>query len=100
VNDHLVIVTDERESCRRFNAQGRCVNDDFVFDLTEQRYAAVDRQAQARIAEVKAGHAEIVGNRSVEPRKLIEILLQNGILKPVEPERAAQFNKLLAALYR
>jgi len=99
VNDHLLIVTDERESCRRYNSQGRCIDDDFVFDLTEQRYAAVDQQAQVSIAEVKAGHAEIVGSRSVEPRKLIEILQHNGILNPVEPERTAQFNALLAKLY-
>ncbi|HEY5764252.1 MAG TPA: alpha/beta hydrolase, partial [Rhodocyclaceae bacterium] len=62
VNDHLKIVTDERDSCRRRSAAGACLEDDHVFELAEQYQSAVDADRRVANVEIRAGHVEIVGN--------------------------------------
>lgn len=98
VRDYLKVVTDERGSCRRAGAQG-CAESDAIFSLAEQRNPVVDGDPKIRIVEVKAGHVEIVGDKRVGPAKLIAILQDNGIIRPTAPQRAAQLDRLLTALY-
>lgn len=74
VERHLVICTDERGS-RRDTARS-----DQVFTLAEQHEPEVDRDPRAEVLELKAGHVEIVGDRSMAPAKLLGTLHARGIL--------------------
>ncbi len=100
VEEYLKIMTDERGACRKYDKNGVCAVDDFVFSLAEQRLPKVDEGGRVKIIEVKAGHVEIVGDRRVVPTKLIATLQQNGILNPTETSRSEAFNRLLARLYQ
>lgn len=80
VEYHLKVVTDERDSCRRQDDQGRCQKSDTIFTLDEQRQPTVDRHPPTTEQVVKAGHVEIVGNARTPPWKLIEVLRHNGVL--------------------
>lgn len=86
VDRYVKVVTDERSTCRRFGATGRCLKRDFVFSLPEQ-YGPLDDDARAHITEVKAGHMEIVGELGNPPFKLIQLLEEKEIL--AAPTRAA-----------
>ena len=99
VSRHLKIVTDETNSCRVYDEQGKCVEDDFVFSVTEQSQPAVDQQLGVIPQSVKAGHVEIVGIDNVIPLKLIDILQQQGYLRKTPPESAPALTALLANLY-
>jgi pimeloyl-ACP methyl ester carboxylesterase len=99
VERYLLVSTDEEGTCRRRNELGRCVEDDFIFTLDEQKLPPVPSGARATVAEVRAGHVEIVGEAGVRPVKLIQILQQEGYLRPTELARSAQFNALLIRLY-
>lgn len=99
VSNYLKIDTDERGSCRREEG-GRCVEDDDVFSLTEQRNTLVESDARARRVEVRAGHVEIVGDKRVAPTKLIAILQEHGVIRPTAPERLSAFRLLLARVYQ
>ena len=98
VIDHLKIDTDERDTCRRTEG-GRCVEDDDVFSLAEQRNARVEADARVRRVEVSAGHVEIVGDKRVAPRKLITILQDQGVLRTTSPMRLSAFDLLLSRIY-
>jgi hypothetical protein len=98
VSSYLKIDTDERGSCRR-EKDGRCVEADDVFSLSEQRSLSVETDGRARRVEARAGHVEIVGDKHVAPTKLITILQNQGVLRPTEPERLAAFNLLLERIY-
>ena len=98
VGNYLKIDTDERGTCRREEG-GRCVEDDEVFSLDEQRNALVETGARIRQVEVKAGHVEIVGDKRVAPKKLIAILQEQGVLRPTAPARLPAFSLLLSRVY-
>ena len=100
VDDFLKIVTDERDSCRRYDSDGQCVEDDFVFSTREQYYPAIDSSPRVIPVEVKAGHAEIVGNAGATPDKLIAILQQQGIMRATPTAQSAALDALLGVLYR
>lgn len=99
VSRFLKIDTDERGTCRREQG-GRCVEQDEVFSLAEQRNVTVEADGRARRVEVHAGHVEIVGDKRVAPTKLIAILQEQGAIPPTPPERLSAFNQLLARIYR
>jgi len=99
VQSYLKIVTDERDTCRRFDDAGSCIENDYVFSLGEQYYSPVDEMGVVKNVELKAGHVEIVGDQRVAPVKLIHVLQQYGILNQTEAKRSAAFNQLLARLY-
>lgn len=99
VRRYLKVVTDERDTCRRKRPDGTCLESDYVFSLAEQYHPAVDRYARLTNVEVGAGHVEIVGYKEVAPRKLLEILQQEGMLAPTPPERKAALERLLSLLY-
>jgi pimeloyl-ACP methyl ester carboxylesterase len=98
VVDHLKIDTDERGTCRREEA-GRCVENDDIFSLAEQRNPRVEADSRMRRVQVNAGHVEIVGDKRVAPTKLIAVLQDEGVLRPTAPERLSAFNALLSQLY-
>jgi pimeloyl-ACP methyl ester carboxylesterase len=99
VGEYVKVVTDERGTCRRPDGRGGCAEDDFVFTVPEQYNDRVDADARVRNVEVRAGHVEIVGDRDVPPRKLIEILQANRVLAATPPEKVAAIEALLVALF-
>jgi pimeloyl-ACP methyl ester carboxylesterase len=99
VTGHLLVVTDERDTCRRRGDDGGCALDDFVFSMEEQRNDAVGRDRRVEAVEVKAGHVEIVGDADLPPLKLIGALQEAGVLAETPPERAAEIAALLRALF-
>ena len=99
VIDHLKIDTDERDTCRRTEG-GRCVEDDDVFSLAEQRNSLVENDSRVKRIEVKAGHVEIVGDKRAAPVKLIAILQQQGVIHPTLPAQLPALSLLLSQIYR
>lgn len=99
VERYLKIVTDERKTCRRASADGKCIEDDYIFSLSEQYHPIIDKYPMMTNVEVKAGHVEIVGYKDVAPRKLLSILQDQGILTPTPQERKVALERLLAELY-
>ncbi len=98
VSRHLKIDTDERNTCRR-EESGRCLESDEIFSLAEQRSHTVESDRRTRRLELQAGHVEVVGDRDVEPRKLIALLQREGVLGPTPPARQQAFSRLIARLY-
>lgn len=80
VRHHLVVVTDERGSCRRRIDAGLCIETDFVFTLAEQQHAGVINAPRTAIVRIRAGHAEIIGGSDVTPNKLIDLFQREGIV--------------------
>jgi pimeloyl-ACP methyl ester carboxylesterase len=99
VTSHLKIVTDERGTCRRLNADGSCAEADSVFSLAEQYNEAVDADSRMAAIRVEAGHVEIVGEHGNPPTKLIRILQEKDVLAQTPPERREEFAALLQRLY-
>lgn len=93
------VVTDERDACRRWGKNGRCVEDDYVFSLGEQYFHKIAAAPGVTYIQVKSGHTEIVGNETRSPTKLIGIFQDIGVLAQTPPKRLAGFQKLLEALY-
>jgi pimeloyl-ACP methyl ester carboxylesterase len=99
VASYLKIDTDETGTCRR-EQNGRCLESDNVFSLTEQHNPVVESDPRARRIELRAGHVEIVGNKRVAPLKLIAALQEQGVLRPTGSDHAMEFNKMLARVYQ
>jgi pimeloyl-ACP methyl ester carboxylesterase len=98
VTRYLKIDTDERDTCRH-EENGRCIEDDDIFSLAEQRNALVEDDPRLTRVEVQAGHVEIVGDKRVAPMKLIAVLQEQGVVRPTEPARSSAFNLLLSRIY-
>lgn len=81
VVNHLKIVTDERETCRRFDEEGQCTESDYIFSTEEQYHPLVDRDRRVTNIEIKAGHALVVGTTGRPPLELIDVLQENNILR-------------------
>jgi len=84
VERHVKIVTDERGTCRARDGAGGCRGSDYVFSLAEQYAGAVDDDARAHNTEIKAGHAEIVGETGGPPLKLMKLLEDEQVFAPAE----------------
>jgi pimeloyl-ACP methyl ester carboxylesterase len=90
VREHLTIVTDERDTCRRYSLDGtRCLQDDYVFSLAEQRNRRLERDDRVVESSIAAGHIEVLGVRG-EPQKLLRALQRHGLLRPKLPQDLAQ----------
>ncbi len=100
VGEYLKIATAEAGSCRQSDADGACVEDDFVFSLAEQYYPPVDSAVGVTNLEIKAGHVEIVGDDKNIPFKLISVLQKQQILAPTSSKQQAAFQNLLTLLYK
>lgn len=99
VRQHLKIATDEAQICRRQNAQGRCLKDDYVFSLAEQYFPLVDQAPGVRALDLKAGHAGVIGESGEVPRELISILQREGVIAATEPQRLSALERLLLQIY-
>jgi pimeloyl-ACP methyl ester carboxylesterase len=99
VSEHLMIVTDERKSCRVVSSDGRCLEDDYVFSLEEQHNARLFDDPRLVDIEVRAGHAAIVGDENRPPRLLMAVLQEHGIMNPTPPDRETEVQALLGRLY-
>ena len=99
VTDHIMIVTDERGSCRRFTRNGRCDEQDYTFGVDEQYSKVVDRDRRVAGIEVKAGHIEIVGEEGTLPTKLITILQGHEILARTPRKHPIEIARLIELLY-
>ena len=99
VRQYVKVVTDERDSCRRRSAAGACLESDHIFSVAEQYHPVIDSYPRLKNIEVRAGHVEIVGYKDVQPRKLLQILQQEGMMASTPPERRAALERLLAELY-
>jgi len=99
VTTHVKVVTDERESCRRYGANGLCAESDYVFAQAEQYGGAVDGDGRVTNVEVRAGHIEIVGERGTPPTKLLDILQGQQILAEEPPGGSTDTAALLERLY-
>ncbi|MGV2986074.1 esterase/lipase family protein [Vibrio sp. E150_011] len=97
---HLIIKTDEVNTCRIQDANGQCIKDDYVFSLTEQSKSRVDRSVQGQAITVHAGHAEIVGNETVTPWKLIEVLQRYGLMATPDPSDVETFTMSVNRIYQ
>jgi len=98
VTSYLKIDTDERDTCR-YEENGRCVEDDDIFSLAEQRNSLVEDDHRLTRVEVQAGHVEIVGDKRVAPMKLIAVLQEHGVVRPTEPGHTSAFRLLLSRIY-
>jgi pimeloyl-ACP methyl ester carboxylesterase len=91
VRRHLMIVTDERGTCRRRAESGRCVEGDDVLSVAEQQLPAATPPSRSTLVEVHAGHSEIIGGADVIPRKLIAVLFERaGIARSDELAKRAE----------
>jgi len=99
VEEHLVVVTDERDTCRRRNDRNRCVEDDFVFSVEEQINDLVEEDDRVARTLVKAGHVEIVGDEGTPPEKLIEVLQERGVMEPTPEEKREEIAALIRRLF-
>ncbi len=98
VSQHLLVLTDERGSCRRFES-GRCLEDDFVFSLEEQTPPLQASDPRVVRHTLNVGHASVVGNGIEVPEKLIELLEQSGVLASPPTSDRAPFLEYLHGLY-
>lgn len=83
VREHLMIITDEADSCRRFDARGACLVGDYVIGVGEQHFASVEAEPRAKRVEVKAGHLEIVGESGGSAGKLVAVMERYALVAPV-----------------
>jgi len=80
VAEVLEIRTDEAGACRRRDDAGTCVEDDFVFSLSEQRNPTVTRDHRVTVQRVEAGHVEIIGRPDRVSPKLVNLLEGAGLI--------------------
>lgn len=99
VKKYLKIVTNEKDTCRRQDPEGKCLESDYVFNLSEQYNPIIDNYSNITGVQVDAGHVEIVGNKRVIPRKLLAILQEYGMLSDTSSDRREDLERLLAYLY-
>jgi hypothetical protein len=99
VEEHLAIVTDEENTCRRRDEDGDCEEDDFVFSTDEQVNERLLRGARVSQRTIAAGHVEIVGENGVRPEKLIRVLQEADVLNETSPEQEQALARLLAGLF-
>lgn len=99
VSQYLKIVTDENNTCRLKDADGTCLEDDYVFSVAEQYFTPIDEDKRTSNVELHAGHVEIVGDHRIAPRKLISILQRTGYMNTTTSNKKADLERLLAYLY-
>lgn len=99
VDSFLKIVTDERNTCRRRDEKGLCIESDYIFSIDEQYFPAVDQDERVTNIRLHAGHVEIVGDHRIAPTKLINILQHHGVMNKTPITRHNEFNLLLGELY-
>lgn len=99
VTSYLLVATDEKNTCRQFDVDGRCTEDDFVFTLGEQKLPFVKSNTDFEQIQIRAGHAAVVGADGVVPERLIEVLQERGFIYKTTISRRQEFEAMLASLY-
>ncbi len=99
VADHLIVMTDERDSCRRRDPAGACEEADFVFSLEEQDNPLLRTDDRVRSERIEAGHVEIVGDEGTRPEKLIEALQRHDVLPETPPDKRQALARLLRRIF-
>lgn len=99
VERHIKIITDEKGTCRTYDTEGVCIEDDYVFSIDEQYYLPVASESVVTTVEIQAGHVEIVGDANTAPLKLIQVLQEKGIMNVTPAGREKELKALLARLY-
>lgn len=99
VSQHILIATDEQDSCRYKDEQNRCIEDDYVFSLNEQKLPYNQHKDKRKDLIIKAGHVEIVGKYDHSPHKLIKILQHEGFIHETSLSEISSFNALLRKLF-
>jgi len=99
VKQYLKVVTNERKTCRKYDHQGKCIESDHVFELSEQYHPLIDNYPKVTNVQIDAGHVEIIGYKQVAPRKLLSVLQRQGLLAPTPDEQLGALEKLLVELY-
>jgi hypothetical protein len=97
--NYLKIDTAEKDTCRS-EVDGRCLESDDILSLAEQRNTQVESGTAVDRVQVQAGHVEIVGDKLQAPTKLITVLQETGVLRPLVASRKAEFERMLAWVYR
>ncbi len=98
VERHLAVVTDERDSCRRYEGS-HCSASDFVFSLEEQSTKYVkDPRVEERV--VRAGHTRIVGETEDVPYELLGLLEEQAVLRPTSQAPNIDHESFLRQLYQ
>ena len=99
VSQHILIATDEKDSCRYKDKENRCVENDYVFSLNEQKLPFAQNEDKRKELVIKAGHVEIVGKYDHSPKKLIKILQNEGFIHKTSPSWLSSFNALVSQLF-
>jgi hypothetical protein len=100
VSEHLMIVSDERGTCRRRDEEGECEEDDFVFTTTEQANPRITADERVTAVTIEAGHVAIVGEHGAShPAKLIEALQAHGVMLPTPPELQVAYEAMIRRVY-
>lgn len=99
VSQHILIATDEQDSCRYKDEQNRCIEDDYVFSLNEQKLPYSQNKGERKDIVLKAGHVEIVGKFDHSPRKLITTLQNEGFIPQTDPSKIVLFDDLINKLF-
>lgn len=99
VSQHILIATDEQNSCRFIDEKNRCIEDDYVFSLDEQKLPYSQKKGKRKDIVLKAGHVEIVGKYDHSPQKLIKTLQNEGFIHKTAPLEIALFNLLITKLF-
>ncbi|WP_264874404.1 esterase/lipase family protein [Vibrio agarivorans] len=100
VYSHLVVKTDETETCRTYSSSGQCIEDDYVFSLVEQTKLKIETSPRITSVVVDAGHVEIVGNDTNIPWKLISVLQENRLMKMPEEAEFESFAQAVRKIYQ
>lgn len=99
VSTHILIATDEKDSCRYTDELNRCVEDDYVFSLNEQKLSYSQKNNKRKDIVIKAGHVEIVGKYDHSPQKLIKTLQSEGFIHKTSPLKVVLFNNYVSQLF-
>ncbi len=99
VSQHILIATDERDSCRYKDKNGECLENDYVFSLNEQKLPYDETITKRKDLVLKAGHVEIVGKYDHSPQKLIQTLQKEGFIHETSQHRVVAFNELVQRLF-
>jgi pimeloyl-ACP methyl ester carboxylesterase len=99
VSKHILIATDEKDSCRYTDELNNCLEDDYVFSLNEQKLPNSKSNAKQKDILIKAGHVGIVGKYKHSPKKLIKALQSEGFIPQTSPLEIVLFNNLVSELF-
>ncbi|MGL6314293.1 esterase/lipase family protein [Vibrio sp. WXL103] len=100
VRSHLVIKTDETDTCRSYSSTGQCDKDDYVFSLAEQTQHKIENSLLSETVVIDAGHVEIVGGETTTPWKLISLLQQHDLMTLPADKDKVEFIQVVNRIFQ